>query len=521
MRFSTCRSVCLVGFPLFTASIDVSPRSLRRQHEKSQQKERENFSATSYEEELSNELYSEMWNRWLLQDMSVKTKSPNIVGILNPTKAPTKRPESPPIARPIQIPTRLPVAPLPPQPISPITTAPEISPSRSPSFSPNEAPSVAPSNAPLTSVPQSARPITNRPTTPAPVPRPPTPSSGTLLQLIRSTPDLSALAAAIATDEANRNIPPFLAQILNNTRTSLTLFAPVNSAFDSLAQIAPGYLAQLRTPRFGLQLFDLLAYHITSGVVPTASFPKPNLPMLAAGRVNVTASSNNTFVVRSFSPVGAQILPPFDIPATNGLAQVVNNVLVPQFVFQNLLEGLLLANARSGGQFNTLLRLITAAGLETTLEEATGVTLLAPTNAAIPIETERFLLQPGNEEILTAVLTYHVITELFNYSVQPVPTVLLVQTLQGEPIVVGIVFLPDGGVLTRYSQANQLGFFVVRENIAYRIDTILIPPSLRNDVPRGPNNNSTTASSIDPSQEAEASGAASSKETKPKWVAVP
>jgi uncharacterized surface protein with fasciclin (FAS1) repeats len=353
----------------------------------------------------------------------------------------------------------------------------------------------------------------------APVTQPPTPPPGTLLQLIRTKPELSTLASAIATDEANRNIPPFLAQILNNTRTSITLFAPVNSAFDALADIVPGYLAQLVTPSFGLQLFDLLAYHATSGVVPTATFPRSNLPMLAAGRVNITSSINDTFFVRSLSPVPAQILPPFDIQATNGLMHVVNNVLIPQFVFQNLIEGLLSANARNGGQFSTFLRLISAAGLESTLEEASGVTLLAPTNAAIPIETERFLLQPGNEEILTAVLRYHVITELFNYSVQSVPTVLLVETLQGESIVVGIVFLPDGGVLTRYSQANQLGFFVVRENIVYRIDTILVPPTLRNVVPRGLNSNTTIASAVDsPTVQSED---AAPHEKQMKWVTVP
>jgi uncharacterized surface protein with fasciclin (FAS1) repeats len=518
MRFSAAfQSAWILAVVGYSESTDASPRTLRRVQDNSQTRESQQLPESSYKDEISNVVYAELWNRWLLQDMSVKTRSPVAVGTKIPTKPPTKKPVSPPLIPPIMTPTSLPVAPLPPQPFPPLSQAPVPAPSRSPSLSPNESPSVSPSSAPVTLAPQSVAPATKLPSTAAPVA--PTPAQGTLLQLVQTTPDLSTLASAIATDEANRNIPPFLAQILNNTRTSITLFAPVNSAFDALAQIAPGYLAQLITPSFGLQLFDLLAYHATSGIVPTSAFPRSNLPMLAAGRVNVTSSMNNTFFVRSFSPAPAQILPPFDIPATNGLAHVINNVLLPQFVFQNVMEGLVSANARNGGQFSTLLRLIAAAGLETTLEEASGVTLLAPINAAIPIETERFLLQPGNEDVLTAVLTYHVITELFNYSVQSVPTVLLVDTLQGETIVVGIVFLPDGGVLTRYSQANQLGFFVVRENIVYRIDTILVPPSLRNVVPRGPSNNTTTASATVSSSVHNEDMIPSGKRM--KWVTVP
>jgi uncharacterized surface protein with fasciclin (FAS1) repeats len=504
-----CPVVIIGVVSVDSASVDPPLRKLRRQLDNTQQTIRDTYPAISYEEEKSNGIYLDFWNRWLLQDNSMKTTTPVALASSQPTKAPTRQPLSPATAAPIVSPTTLPVTQLPPLSPTPVLPPPvsvvpiSAMPSTAPSLAPNDEISVAPSSMPTTLpvVPQTVAPATNRPTTQAPVGIPPTAPRRTLLQILETLPELSTLRAAIATVDSNRNISPFLTQVLNNPNTSLTLFTPVNSGFSALGEIIPGYLAQLLTPNFGLHLFDLLAYHGTSGIISTANFPISNLPMLAAGRVNVTSSSNSTFVVRTLSPQAAQILLPLNIPATNGLVHIVNNVLLPQFVFQNLLEGVASSNSRNGGQFSTLLRLVTIAGLEATFAEATGVTMLAPINAAIPIETERFLVRPGNEDILTAVLTYHIVTELFNYAVQAVPTQVLLESLQGENILAGLVRLSDNGLLTQYNRANQLGYLVVRENILYAIDSILIPASLEMVVPQRPTSNTTTVFAFDSSLE--------------------
>ena len=277
-------------------------------------------------------------------------------------------------------------------------------------------------------------------------------------------------------------MPPFFIDLLNNTNTSITIFAPVNDGFTNLAQVVPGYLTQLLTPNFGLHLFEILAYHATPGIILSSMFPRTNLRMLAGGTVNVTASSSTSFAVQSFSSLRAQILPPPDVRATNGLAQVVNNVLLPQFVFFNLYEGLQFANSQD--QFSTLLRLIVAAGLEATLIEATGVSLIAPVNSGITTVTETFLLQPGNEAILSDVVRYHVLTELFNFAAQKTSSVELYDTLlQGARVVVGVVPLADGSVFTRYNQAVQSSYSLARESILYTVNRILIPPLLRPIIP--------------------------------------
>ena len=304
----------------------------------------------------------------------------------------------------------------------------------------------------------------------------------TLLELVQATPELSTLLTAIETADANRNIPPSLVAALSGP-DDLTVFAPINSGFEAVDAVVPGYVAMLLTPEFGLHLFSILSYHVTPGIVTTSSFPILDLPMLEEGSVAVEGAPDTGFEVISFSPVPATILEPLDIPASNGVAHLVDNVLVPRFVTQNLITGLMFRSETQNGEFSALLRLIVAAGLDTTLAEIEGVALLAPPNDAIPAATEEFLLTPGNEDILTAVVSYHVINELFNYAAQEIPNILLVQSLQGERIVAGLVESGDS-VAVSYNQGVQQDFFPVQQNLIYVIDRILVPATLSTVVPR-------------------------------------
>lgn len=506
----------LAIFAELTALVVSTDRSLRRlRHQPGSQQSNLNVErhSDSYREEVSDESYLELWDRWLLQDQSMKTNAP-VAPVPPTTRQPTKQPVTPPIATPTNVPvsTKVPVAPIPPTttspvrpPISPPTTVPvntkaptspsppttvpvntkvptsplptmkpvslapiavpTLAPVIVPSASPSVSPSETPSSAPNTKAPMSQAPIAPR---------------RTLLQFVQSVPELSTLLMALTTSDANRNMPPFLLEVLNNTNTSITIFTPVNAGFVNMAQVVPGYLTQLLTPSFGLHLSEILSYHTTQGIVLSSSFPRTNLQMLAGGRVNITAAS----MVQSFSTLRAQVLPPPDIRATNGLAQVVNNVLLPQFVFFDLLEGLQFANANSQGQFSTLLRLIAAAGLEATLAEATNVTLIVPVNSGITAVTESFLLLPGNEAILSQVVRYHVLTELFNFAAQKTTNVKLYDTLlQGARVVVGVVPMTNGNVFTRYNQAVQSDYWLAGESILYVVDRILIPPLLRPVIP--------------------------------------
>jgi uncharacterized surface protein with fasciclin (FAS1) repeats len=278
--------------------------------------------------------------------------------------------------------------------------------------------------------------------------------------------------------DQNRTVPPLLSNVLGSAGP-FTLFAPTNTAFSSLETTEPGYLEQLLTPEYGLHLFVLLAYHTAPGSLKRDDFPVTNLAMLDGGSTNVT--DGPPYFVDSFSPSSAEIVAPPDVAATNGVLHFIDNVLLPSFVDQNPVTAL----QAQGDQFSTWLRLIEAAGLSTTFANFNNVAMLAPVNSAIPLEIEQFLLQPGNEEVLTAVLSYHVMITMFNYAIQEVPNIYLLNTTQFENIVSGIIIVDDAGdVSVSYNQATQIGFFLSKTTIIYVIDRMLIPPSLATVVPR-------------------------------------
>ena len=305
----------------------------------------------------------------------------------------------------------------------------------------------------------------------------------TLFEIVQTTPELSTLRLAIRSADASRNIPPFLEETLSGT-DELTVFAPSNSGFEELENVVPGYFGMLLTPDFSLHLLHILAYHMTPWIwISTGNFLFLDLPtMLTEETVNVTGAVDTGFEVISFAPVPATILWS-DIPASNGVMHLVDNVLVPRFVTQNLVSSLEFFQETQGDNFSTFLRLVVAAGLDTTLAEIEGVALLAPPNDAIPAVTEEFLLTPGNGDILTAVVSYHVINELFNYAAQEIPNILILRSYQGENIVAGLVNSGDS-VAVSYNQGVQLGFFPVQQNLVYVIDRILVPPTLSTVVPR-------------------------------------
>lgn len=79
----------------------------------------------------------------------------------------------------------------------------------------------------------------------------------------------------------------------------------------------------------------------------------------------------------------------------------------PMFPNKNIVE-----NAVNSSDHTTLVAAVKAAGLVDTLESAGPFTVFAPTNEAfakLPAGTVDTLLKPENKDMLTKVLTYHVV----------------------------------------------------------------------------------------------------------------
>ena len=133
----------------------------------------------------------------------------------------------------------------------------------------------------------------------------------------------------------------------------------------------------------------------------------------------------------------------------------------------------IVAIASANPDFSTLVAAVSAAGLVETLQGEGPFTVFAPTNAAfeaLPAGLVDKLLLPENKDVLTAILTYHVVSGTVmaaDVTAGEVPTV------QGESITITV----DGGV--KVNDANVTSTDIVASNgVIHVIDAVIVPPSI-------------------------------------------
>jgi len=135
--------------------------------------------------------------------------------------------------------------------------------------------------------------------------------------------------------------------------------------------------------------------------------------------------------------------------------------------------GNIVAVAQGNEDFSTLVAAITAAGLGDALSGAGPFTVFAPTNAAfeaLPAGLLEKLLLPENKEVLTKILTYHVVSaKVMAADV----TAGDVTTLEGSAFAV----TTEGGV--KVNKSNVTATDVPASNgVIHVIDAVLVPASV-------------------------------------------
>ena len=129
--------------------------------------------------------------------------------------------------------------------------------------------------------------------------------------------------------------------------------------------------------------------------------------------------------------------------------------------------------AQGNADFSTLVAAVTAAGLGDALSGEGPLTVFAPTNAAfeaLPAGLLEKLLLPENKEVLTKILTYHVVAaEVMAADVSAGD----VTTLEGSTFAV----TTEGGV--KVNTANVTATDVPASNgVIHVIDAVLVPASI-------------------------------------------
>ena len=128
--------------------------------------------------------------------------------------------------------------------------------------------------------------------------------------------------------------------------------------------------------------------------------------------------------------------------------------------------------AVAAGQFGTLAKALTAAGLVDTLKGDGPFTVFAPTDAAfakLPAGTLESLLQPANKDKLVSILTYHVVAG--KVAASDVVKLDEATTVNGAAVdiqVNGSTVMVDGATVTATDIAASNG-------VIHVIDSVILP----------------------------------------------
>ncbi len=128
--------------------------------------------------------------------------------------------------------------------------------------------------------------------------------------------------------------------------------------------------------------------------------------------------------------------------------------------------------AVANGSFTTLVTAVKAAGLVDTLKGDGPFTVFAPTDEAfakLPEGTVQKLLLPENKELLTSILTYHVVSG--KVMAADVVNLTSAKTVQGESVEINV----DSGKV-KVDNANVVLTDVKASNgVIHVIDAVLMP----------------------------------------------
>jgi uncharacterized surface protein with fasciclin (FAS1) repeats len=269
-----------------------------------------------------------------------------------------------------------------------------------------------------------------------------------------------------------------LVPALSASTSSVTVFAPTDAAFNTLATTlgfanATAMVGALDGPT----LAKILQYH----VLPTK---KVAADLVAAGATSqqptlytfenaaATLALDTTAGVKITDEVLNQAtVTTADVAASNGVIHVIDKVLVPPGVL-NVVQ-----MAQLNPTFSVLVEAVVAAGLTTRLSGTDPVTVFAPTNDAFTAALGELRLTKAQllaSADLVDTLSYHVVSgDVRAADVVALPKPASVTTLQGSAFTVGSTLAITDG---RARSANLVATDVVASNgVIHVIDKVLLP----------------------------------------------
>jgi len=267
-----------------------------------------------------------------------------------------------------------------------------------------------------------------------------------------------------------------IANTLTDPKANLTVFAPTDTAFNTLAtQLGFGSAGEMVRALPAADLAKILTYHVVPGK-KLASNLKAGGPTLSTAytfdrsKAKLTLNTSNGVVITDAALATASVTGA-DVLAANGVIHVVDKVLIPPGVL-NVVQ-MAQANPQT---FSSLVGAVVATGLAPTLGGQGPFTVFAPTNSA-------FAGAPAGLTTmqLTSVLTYHVLdSEVLSRDIPfkiPVKT-LDTKTLTGATVSAQTITINRNLTITdtTLTAASIVATNVRASNgVIHVIDKVLIP----------------------------------------------
>lgn len=272
--------------------------------------------------------------------------------------------------------------------------------------------------------------------------------------------NLSTLVAAVQAaglEETLRGDGPF------------TVFAPTNEAFENLPE---GLLDALLLPENQDKLVEILAYHVIVGAAVNSRDLRFYQEVETFG--GETLRIFRFFRLVLVNGVRVQLA---DVQATNGVAHVIDEVLIPEgFTLEDPVEPELdLVDTAIEAGLSTLATAVTEAGLVDALRGDGPFTVFAPTNEAfanLPHGLLDELLMEENVELLQDLLLYHVVNGAAVFS-DDLRVFQRVEMFNGDNTFVFRGFRDRIRVNFATVQVRDVA---ATNGVAHVIDRVLIPP---------------------------------------------
>ncbi|MDN3642356.1 fasciclin domain-containing protein [Lutimonas halocynthiae] len=288
--------------------------------------------------------------------------------------------------------------------------------------------------------------------------------SMTLAQIVAGSENHTILLSALAKPELSD-----LLAAASDPTGDLTVFAPTDAAFEAvLAALGKTSIDEIPV---GV-LKEIVTYHILGGAVTSDQLANGDVNTLLPGIVGGPEFEFVTVDLTDGVKINTANVTAADLKAVNGVAHVVDAVLLPSYITYSL--GTIAEVVQFNNDFTILNAALRKAELLETVAKTDNLTVFAPDNAGF-VAAGITSLDGLEKEDLTPILTYHVLGAVVKAA--DLPASGIAETLNGENIYLGYLF--NGEVLINGLTYIKLDKVDIEKSngVIHVIDRTLVPPA--------------------------------------------